>query len=105
MRDMKGEGQVSDYERKLMKNAGKSTKRGEGQVSNFERTNEKSGKRTIAEESVANMASEKERKYDEMRNPDRNLKQGAPMPIRQNNGGEVIMRMKRDKRSGRKMER
>jgi hypothetical protein len=39
---------------------------------------------------------EKERNYDEMRNPDRNLKQGAPMPIRQNNGGEVIMRMKRD---------
>jgi hypothetical protein len=36
---------------------------------------------------------------------ERNLKQGAPMPIRQNNGGEVIMRMKRDKRSGRKMER
>jgi hypothetical protein len=39
---------------------------------------------------VANMASEKDRNYDEMRNPDRNLKQGAPMPIRQNNGGEVI---------------
>ena len=54
---------------------------------------------------MANMASEKDRNYDEMRNPDRNLKQGAPMPVRQNNGGEVIMRMKRDKRSGRKMER
>ena len=37
MRDMKGEGQVSDYERKLMKGAGKSTKRGEGQVSDYER--------------------------------------------------------------------
>ena len=34
---MKGEGQVSDYERKLMKGAGKSTKRGEGQVSDYER--------------------------------------------------------------------
>jgi hypothetical protein len=42
------------------------------------------------------MAEPRDRKYDEMRNPDRNLKQGAPMPIRQNNGGEVIMRMKRD---------
>jgi hypothetical protein len=58
------------------------------------------------------MAEPRDRKYDEMRNPDRNLKQGAPMPIRQNNGGEVIMRMKRDgeKRSKvsivwRKMER
>jgi hypothetical protein len=29
MKGMKGEGQVSDYERKLMKDAGKSTKRGE----------------------------------------------------------------------------
>ena len=48
---------------------------------------------------------EKDRNYDEMRNPDRNLKQGAPMPVRQNNGGEVLARMKRDKRSGRKMER
>ena len=43
--------------------------------------------------------------YDEMRNPDRNVKQGAPMPVRQNNGGEILARMKRDKRSGRKMER
>ena len=51
------------------------------------------------------VAEQRDRKYDEMRNPDRNLKQGAPMPVRQNNGGEVIMRMKRDKRSGRKMER
>ena len=51
------------------------------------------------------MQSEKDRKYDEMRNPDRNLKQGAPMPIRANNGGEVLARMKRDRRSGRKMER
>ena len=51
------------------------------------------------------MAELRDRKYDEMRNPDRNLKQGAPMPVRQNSGGEVIMRMKRDKRSGRKMER
>jgi hypothetical protein len=37
MKDMKGEGQVSDYERKLMKDAGKSIKRGEGQVSDYER--------------------------------------------------------------------
>lgn len=37
MRNMKGEGQVSDYERKLMKDAGKSTKRGEGQVSEMDR--------------------------------------------------------------------
>ena len=51
------------------------------------------------------MAEQRDRNYDEMRNPDRNLKQGAPMPVRQNNGGEVVMRMKRDKRSGRKMER
>ena len=51
------------------------------------------------------MAELKERNYEEMRNPDRNLKQGSPMPVRQNNGGEVVMRMKRDKRSGRKMER
>ena len=51
------------------------------------------------------MGEQKERNYEEMRNPDRNLRQGAPIPIRQNNGGEVIMRMKRDKRSGRKMER
>jgi hypothetical protein len=48
---------------------------------------------------------DKDRNYDEMRNPDRNLKQGAPMPVRQNNGGEVLARIKRDKRSGRKMER
>ena len=51
------------------------------------------------------MASEKERNYEEMRNSDRNVKQGAPMPVRQNNGNEVLARMKRDKRSGRKMER
>ena len=37
MRSMKGEGQVSDYERKLMKDAGKFTKRGEGQVSDMDR--------------------------------------------------------------------
>ena len=36
MKDMKGEGQVSDYERKLMKDAGKSIKRGAGKVSDFE---------------------------------------------------------------------
>jgi hypothetical protein len=48
MKDMKGEGQVSDYERKLMKDAGKSTKRGEGQVSNFERElMKKAEKRTM----------------------------------------------------------
>jgi hypothetical protein len=46
MKDMKGEGQVSDYERKMMKNAGKSMKRGEGQVSNFERKMMKGDKRT-----------------------------------------------------------
>ena len=51
------------------------------------------------------MAELKERNYEEMRNPDRNLKQGSPMPVRQSNGGEVVMRIKRDKRSGRKMER
>jgi hypothetical protein len=51
------------------------------------------------------MRPEKDRNYDEMRNPDRNVKQGAPMPVRQNNGGEILARMKRDKRSGRKMER
>jgi len=46
MKDMKGEGQVSDYERKMMKDAGKSMKRGEGQVSNFERKMMKGDKRT-----------------------------------------------------------
>ena len=51
------------------------------------------------------MGEQKERNYEEMRNPDRNLKQGAPMPVRSTNGGEVLARMKRDKRSGRKMER
>jgi hypothetical protein len=51
------------------------------------------------------MAEPKDRNYDEMRNPDRNLKQGAPMPTRQNSNNEVLARMKRDKRSGRKMER
>ena len=48
MKDMKGEGQVSDYERKLMKDAGKSMKRGEGQVSNYERgLMKKAEKRTM----------------------------------------------------------
>ena len=51
------------------------------------------------------MQSPKERNYEEMRNPDRNLKQGTPMPVRSTNGGDVLARMKRDKRSGRKMER
>ena len=46
MKDMKGEGQVSDYERKMMKDAGKSMRRGEGQVSNFERKMMKGDKRT-----------------------------------------------------------
>ena len=46
MKDMKGEGQVGDYERKMMKDAGKSMRRGEGQVSNFERKMMKGDKRT-----------------------------------------------------------
>ena len=37
MRSMKGEGQVSNYERKVFKDAAKSTKRGEGQVSDMDR--------------------------------------------------------------------
>ena len=50
------------------------------------------------------MRPEKNRNYDEMRNPDRSQKQNGFNPVRQASSCEVL-RMKRDRRSGRKMER
>jgi hypothetical protein len=105
MMNGRGKGAMSDRDMKMMSKAAPK-RAGKGATTDREMKMMKAEKRPMRRgQQRLMMRPEKDRNYDEMRNPDRNLKQGAPMPIRQNNGGEVIMRMKRDKRSGRKMER